>query len=140
MTTQTDWTYDGSLDQPTPTTPDQERAKIAALFGKGDPAPSPATEGIDYQAEFQKLKAGDKQQASQENTEVLPASVTFLGPTLDKDPTTLYKEHLQKQLTSHEADMSSYQLELDRLQGVINEKGNTIKTITAILKAMDTLV
>ncbi|MFA9494016.1 DUF5945 family protein, partial [Streptococcus sp. E17BB] len=140
MTTQTDWTYDGSLDQPTPTTPDQERAKIAALFGKGDPAPSPATEGIDYQAEFQKLKAGELQQASQENTEVLPASVTFLDPTLDKDPTTLYKEHLQKQLTSYEADMSNYQLELDRLQGLVNEKGNAIKTITAILKAMDTLV
>ncbi|HEM4740927.1 TPA: hypothetical protein U1053_000969 [Streptococcus suis] len=139
MMTQTDWTYDGSLDQPTPTTPDQERAKIAALFGKGDPAPSPTTETIDYQAEFQKLKAGELQQASQENTEVSTPAVT-LSPTLDKDPTTLYKEHLQKQLTSHETDMSSYQQELDRLQELVNEKGNTIKTITAILKAMDTLV
>lgn len=139
MTTQTDWTYDGSLDQTTPTTtPDQERAKIAALFGKGEVGQ--ATEVIDYQAEFQKLKAGDKQQASQENTEMSPAVVALPSPTLDKDPTTLYKEHLQKRLTSHEADMSSYQLELDRLQGLVNEKGNTIKTITAILKAMDTLV
>lgn len=140
MMTQEDWTYDGSLDQATPTTPDQERAKIAALFGKGDPAPSPATETIDYQAEFQKLKAGESQQASQENTETPPAAVTFPSPILDKGPTTLYKEHLQKQLTSHEADMSSYQQELDRLQELVNEKGNTIKTITAILKAMDTLV
>ncbi|MGT2965549.1 DUF5945 family protein [Streptococcus acidominimus] len=138
MTTQTDWTYDGSLDQATPTTPDQERAKVAALFGKGDPAPSPATEGIDYQAEFQKLKAGDKHQASQEMFKV-PPTVT-LSPTLDQDPATLYKDHLQKQLASHEADMSSYQQELDHLQGLVNEKGNTIKTITAILKAMDTLV
>lgn len=138
MTTQTDWTYDGSLDQATPTTPDQERAKIAALFGKGEGGQ--ATEAIDYQAEFQKLKAGDKQQASQENTEMSPSVVALPSPTLDKDPTTFYKEHLQKQLTSHEADMSTYQLELDRLQGLVNEKGNTIKTITAILKAMDTLV
>lgn len=139
MTTQTDWTYDGSLDQPTPaTTPDQERAKIAALFGKGEAGST--TESIDYQAEFQKLKAGDKQQAPQENTEVPPAVVALPSPTLDKDPTTLYKEHLQKQLASHEADMSRYQLELDRLQGLVNEKGNTIKTITAILKAIDTLV
>lgn len=139
MTTQADWTFEGSLDQPTPAmTPDQERAKIAALFGKGEAGST--TESIDYQAEFQKLKAGDKQQASQENTEMSPSVVALPSPTLDKDPTTLYKEHLQKQLTSHEADMSSYQLELDRLQGLVNEKGNTIKTITAILKAMDTLV
>lgn len=139
MTTQTDWTYDGSLDQPTPaTTPDQERAKIAALFGNGEAGST--TESIDYQAEFQKLKAGDKQQAPQENTEVSPAVVALPSPTLDKDPTTLYKEHLQKQLASHEADMSRYQLELDRLQGLVNEKGNTIKTMTAILKAIDTLV
>lgn len=141
MTTPTDWTFDGSLDQTTPpTTPDQERAKIAALFGKGDPAPSPTTETIDYQAEFQKLKGDESPQASQENTEMSPSVVALPSPTLDKDPTTLYKEHLQKQLTSHEADMSTYQLELDRLQGLVNEKGNTIKTITAILKAMDTLV
>ncbi|MGT2866436.1 DUF5945 family protein [Streptococcus fryi] len=139
MTTQIDWTYDGSLDQPASTTPDQERAKIAALFGKGDPAPSPTTETIDYQAEFQKLKAGELQQASQENTEMSPAVVALPSPTLDKDPTILYKEHLQKQLTSYEADMSTYQLELDRLQRLVNEKGNTINTITAILKAMDTI-
>lgn len=137
MSTPTDWTFDGTLDQTTPTTtPDQERAKIAALFGKGEVGQ--ATEVIDYQAEFQKLKGDESPQASQENTVVPTPSVT-LSPTLDKDPTTLYKEHLQKQLTSHETDMSSYQQELDRLQELVNEKSTTIKTITAILKAMDTI-
>lgn len=140
MTTQNDWTYDGSLEQTTPTTPDQERAKIAALFGKGTPEPSPTTEGIDYQAEFQKLKAGESQQASQENTEVPPVAVTLPSPTFDKDPTALYKAHLEKQLTNHENDRSTYQLELERLQGLVNEKTKTINTITAILKAMETLV
>ncbi|WP_449461310.1 DUF5945 family protein [Streptococcus suis] len=137
MSTPTDWTFDGTLDQTTPTTtPDQERAKIAALFGKGEVGQ--ATEVIDYQAEFQKLKGDESPQASQENTVVPTPSVT-LSPTLDKGPTTLYKEHLQKQLTSHETDMSSYQQELDRLQELVNEKSTTIKTITAILKAMDTI-
>lgn len=137
MRTPTDWPFDGTLDQTTPTTtPDQERAKIAALFGKGEVGQ--ATEVIDYQAEFQKLKGDESPQASQEMFKV-PATVT-VSPTLDQDPISLYKDHLQKQLANHEADMSTYQLELDRLQGLVSEKGNTIKTITAILKAMDTLV
>lgn len=134
MTTPTDWTYDGSLDQPTPTTPDQERAKIVELFGKGEAGQT--TEVIDYQAEFQRLKDGETKPALQEDSLVSSASA---ADTMDQDLTTLYKEHLQKQLTSYEADMSTYQLELDRLQGLVNEKGNTINTITAILKAVDTI-
>lgn len=134
MITPSDWTYEGQLDTPAeqPTTPDQERAKIAALFKPT--SEEPQTDSIDYLAAFEAHKKG--KQASV-NTEEPLVSPQLSSPK--EDVTDRYKAHLTELLTSHEEETVHYRVELERLQELVVGKEKVIKTIKAIMTAMDTL-
>ncbi|MFC3928809.1 DUF5945 family protein [Streptococcus caprae] len=134
MITPSDWTYEGQLDTPAeqPTTPDQERAKIAALF-------KPTSEelqadSIDYLAAFEKHKKG-KQAPVREQDKVV--STQLSNPK--EDITDRYKAYLTELLTSHEEETVHYRVELERFQELVAGKEKVIKTIKAIMTAMDTL-
>ncbi|MCO4484671.1 hypothetical protein Si130_01367 [Streptococcus infantarius subsp. infantarius] len=69
-----DWTFDQPLDEKTPTSSTEERAKIAALFHKEN---QEGTEDVDYVSAFEmeQQKAKEKsvsQPKTQEQSEPLP--------------------------------------------------------------------
>ncbi|QQC00549.1 hypothetical protein I6I32_01665 [Streptococcus oralis] len=128
----------GQLDttEPKPTSAEQERAKIAALFGK-EPEATAQDNTIDYSAAFEQHK-----KASQKTLDITSSEVTTPLPKVchGDDLTAQYNAHLTNLLTGHEDELAHYRVELERLEDLITGKKKTITTIKAILTAIDTLV
>lgn len=135
MTATNDWTFDGQLESTDtiPATADQERAKIAALFGKGTVGTA-QSDNIDYQAAFEEHKKAEQAQPNLTSSKEAVA----LSSTED-DITSSYKSHLTQTLAGHEQELVHVRVELERLQELVTSKEKTIKTIKAILSAIDSL-
>ena len=128
----------GQLDttEPTPTSAEQERAKITALFEKA-PEETAQADTIDYSAAFEQHK-----KASQETLDVTSSAVTNPLPKVchGDDLIAQYNAHLNNLLTGHEDELTHYRIELERLEDLVTGTKKTITTIKAILTTIDTPV
>lgn len=139
MTKTEEWAFDGQLDATeTPTTsPAEERAKIAALFGK--PAPEQkASELIDYAAAFAAHK-GKQAPELKAQEQVKREQETPSQTDSEDDITASYKNHLTQLLSGHQFELENYQEQLEQVQQQVSQKETTVKTIKAILMAIDSL-
>lgn len=139
MTKTEEWAFDGQLDvTETPTTsPAEERAKIAVLFGK--PAPEQkASEPIDYAAAFAAHK-GKQAPEPKDQEQVKLEQETSPQADSEDDITTSYKAHLTQLLSGHQLELENYQEQLEQIQQQVAQKETTVKTIKAILMAIDSL-
>lgn len=139
MTKTEEWAFDGQLDATeTPTTsPAEERAKIAALFGKSAPEQK-ASEPIDYAAAFAAHK-GKQAPEPKDQEQVKREQETPSQTDSEDDITASYKAHLTQLLSGHQLELENYQEQLEQVQQQVSQKETTVKTIKAILMAIDSL-
>ena len=128
-----DWTFDQPLDDNTPTSSSEERAKIAALFHKEN---QEGAEDVDYVAAFEKehQKAKEKsvlQLKPQEQS--TPKEVPSLTITSD------YKQHLANMVTQNNEDILQSQKKIEELQQLIDDKNKQNKKLQSISAAIDDL-
>lgn len=126
-----EWTFDPELD-PNGTSSAEERAKIAALFGKTDGA-----EEVDYGAAFQQLKQAPVKAVPQKiegkpqaKSEKLPA-VTGI--------TTSYQSHLKRLMADNKDDVALSQKKIEELHSLIDSKTKENKQLQAIYDAIAAL-
>lgn len=55
------------------------------------------------------------------------------------DITASYKNHLTQLLSGHQLELENYQEQLEQVQQQVSQKETTVKTIKAILMAIDSL-
>lgn len=128
-----DWTFDQPLDDNTPTSSTEERAKIAALFHQEKQQES---EDVDYVAAFEmeQQKAKDQsvsQPKPQEKIE--PRQVP--SPTITSD----YKQHLANVMAQNNKDILQSQKKIEELHQLIDDKNKHNKKLQAISEAIDDL-
>ena len=128
-----DWTFDQPLDDNTPTSSSEERAKIAALFHKEN---QEGTEDVDYVAAFeleqQKSKNQmDPQQKPQKQS--IPKEVSSSNITND------YKQHLADVMAQNNEDIRQSQKKIEELHQLIDDKNKQNKKLQAISAAIDDL-
>ncbi|HEM3230693.1 DUF5945 family protein [Streptococcus suis] len=128
-----DWTFDQPLDDNTPTSSTEERAKIAALFHKEN---QEGVEDVDYVAAFEMehQKAKEKsisQPKTQEQS--TPKKVSSSAITSD------YKQHLANMVAQNNEDIIQSQKKIEELHQLIDEKNKHNKKLQAISAAIDDL-
>lgn len=128
-----DWTFDQPLDDNTPTSSSEERAKIAALFHKKE---KEGTGDVDYVAAFEMehQKAKEKsvlQPKPQEQS--TPKEVPSSTITSD------YKQHLANIVAQNNEDILQSQKKIEELHQLIDEKNKHNKKLQAISAAIDDL-
>ena len=128
-----DWTFDQPLDDNTPTSSSEERAKIAALFHKEN---QEGAEDVDYVAAFEMEQQKSKnqmppQQKPQEQSkpEDKPSS------TITSD----YKQHLADVMAQNNEDIRQSQKKIEELHQLIDDKNKHNKKLQAISVAIDDL-
>lgn len=128
-----DWTFDQPLDDNTPTSSTEERAKIAALFHQEKQQES---EDVNYVAAFEMEQQKAKEQAvsqqkSQEKIE--PRQVPSTTITSD------YKQYLANVMAQNNKDILQSQKEIEELHQLIDDKNKQNKKLQAISEAIDDL-
>jgi dephospho-CoA kinase len=128
-----DWTFDQPLDDNTPTSSSEERAKIAALFHKEN---QEGTEDVDYVAAFEmeQQKAKEKfvsQPKTQEQS--TPKEVS------SSNITNGYKQHLADVMSQNNEDILQSQKKIEELHQLIDDKNKQNKKLQAISAAIDDL-
>ena len=116
-----DWTFDQPLDDNTPTSSTEERAKIAALFHQEKQQES---EDVNYVAAFEMEQQKAKEQAvsqqkSQEKIE--PRQVPSTTITSD------YKQYLANVMAQNNKDILQSQKEIEELHQLIDDKNKQNK-------------
>lgn len=128
-----DWTFDQPLDDNTPTSSSEERAKIAALFHKEN---QEGTEDVDYVAAFEmEQQKGKEQSVSQPNPQekIDPRQVPSTTITSD------YKKHLANVMAQNNEDIAQSQKKIEELHQLIDDKNKQNKKLQAISVAIDDL-
>ena len=128
-----DWTFDQPLDEKTPTSSTEERAKIAALFHKEN---QEGTEDVDYVAAFEmEQQKGKEQSVSQPNPQekIEPRQVPSTTITSD------YKQHLADVMAQNNEDILQSQKKIEELHQLIDDKNKQNKKLQAISAAIDDL-
>lgn len=128
-----DWTFDQPLDDNTPTSSSEERAKIAALFHKEN---QDGTEDVDYVAAFELEQQKSKNQmAPQQKTQEqsTPKEVSSSNITID------YKQHLANVMAQNNEDIAQSQKKIEELHQLIDDKNKHNKKLQAISEAIDDL-
>lgn len=128
-----DWTFDQPLDDNTPTSSTEERAKIAALFHKEN---QESVEDVDYVAAFEMEQQKSKNQmAPQQKTQdqSIPEDKPFSTITSD------YKQHLADVMAQNNEDIRQSQKKIEELHQLIDEKNKQNKKLQAIAEAIDDL-
>lgn len=125
------WNFDQPLDDVTPTSSNEERAKIVALFHKQDDKPN---EEVDYVAAF------EKQKKESESKEVqTPESKVKQSQPKNVNITSDYKQHLADTIAQNNKDISACQKQIEELHQLIDEKKIQNKKLQAISVAIDDL-
>ena len=120
-----DWTFDQPLDDKTPTSSSEERAKIAALFHKEN---QEGAGDVDYAAAFEKSVSRPKTQ-EQSIPKDAPSS------TITSD----YKQYLANVMAQNNEDIAQSQKKIEELHQLIDDKNKHNKKIQAISAAIDDL-
>ena len=121
-----DWTFDQPLDDNTPTSSSEERAKIAALFHKEN---QEGTEDVDYVAAFEMEQQKAKEKSlSQPKTQEQSSNIT-----------NDYKQHLADVMAQNNEDILQSQKKIEELQQLIDDKNKQNKKLQSISAAIDDL-
>ena len=126
-----DWTFDQPLDDNTPTSSSEERAKIAALFHKEN---QEGTEDVDYVAAFEQ-----QQKESKSKDDQTPESRVKQSQPKKVNITRDYKQHLADTVAQNNKDISACQKQIEELHQLIDEKKIQNKKLQAISVAIDDL-
>ena len=128
-----DWTFDQPLDDNTPTSSSEERAKIAALFHKEN---QEGTEDVDYVAAFEMEQQKSKNQmAPQQKTQEQSKPEDKPSSTITSD----YKQHLADVMAQNNEDIRQSQKKIEELHQLIDDKNKHNKKLQAISVAIDDL-
>ncbi|MGN2341344.1 DUF5945 family protein [Streptococcus dysgalactiae] len=128
-----DWTFDQPLDDNTPTSSTEERAKIAALFHKEN---QESVEDVDYVAAFEMEQQKSKNQmAPQQKTQDQSIPEDKPSSTI----TSNYKQHLADVMAQNNEDIRQSQKKIEELHQLIDEKNKQNKKLQAIAEAIDDL-
>ena len=125
------WKVDHPLDDATPTSSNEERAKIAALFHKKDDQPN---EEVDYVAAFEKQKKNPEAKVESKTEEKDKQS-----QSLKVNITSDYKQHLANTIAQNNNDISACQKQIEEFHQLIDEKKIQNKKLQAISVAIDEL-
>ena len=123
--------FDQPLDDATPTSSNEERAKIAALFHKKDDQPN---EEVDYVAAFEKQKKNPEAKVESKTEEKDKQS-----QSLKVNITSDYKQHLANTIAQNNNDISACQKQIEEFHQLIDEKKIQNKKLQAISVAIDEL-
>ena len=126
-----DWTFDQPLDDNTPTSSSEERAKIAALFHKEN---QEGAEDVDYVAAFEQ-----QQKESKSKDDQTPESRVKQSQPKKVNITRDYKQHLADTIAQNNKDISTCQKQIEELHQLIDEKKIQNKKLQAISVAIDDL-
>ena len=128
-----DWTFDQPLDDNTPTSSSEERAKIAALFHKEN---QEGTEDVDYVAAFEMEQQKSKNQmAPQQKPQEQSTPKEVSSSTITND----YKKHLADVMAKNNEDILQSQKKIEELHQLIDDKNKQNKKLQAISEAIDDL-
>ena len=128
-----DWTFDQPLDDNTPTSLSEERAKIAALFHKEN---QEGAEDVDYVAAFEMEQQKSKNQmAPQQKTQDQSIPEDKPSSTITSD----YKQHLADVMAQNNEDIRQSQKKIEELHQLIDDKNKHNKKLQAISVAIDDL-
>ena len=128
-----DWTFDQPLDDNTPTSSTEERAKIAALFHKEN---QESAEDVDYVAAFEMEQQKSKNQmAPQQKTQDQSIPEDKPSSTITSD----YKQHLADVMAQNNEDIRQSQKKIEELHQLIDDKNKQNKKLQAISEAIDDL-
>ncbi|WP_156021792.1 DUF5945 family protein [Streptococcus ruminantium] len=128
-----DWTFDQPLDDNTPTSSSEERAKIAELFHKEN---REGAEDVDYVAAFEMEQQKSKNQMAPQQ-EPQEKSIPELKPssTITND----YKQYLADVMDQNNEDIRQSQKKIEELHQLIDDKNKQNKKLQAISVAIDDL-
>ena len=128
-----EWTFDQPLDDDTPTSSTEERAKIAALFHKEN---QEGAEDVDYVAAFEMEQQKSKNQmAPQQKTQDQSIPEDKPSSTITSD----YKQHLADVMAQNNEDIRQSQKKIEELHQLIDDKNKQNKKLQAISVAIDDL-
>lgn len=128
-----DWTFDQPLDDNTPTSSSEERAKIAALFHKEN---QEGAEDVDYVAAFEMEQQKSKNQmVPQQKTQEQSIPEDKHSSTITND----YKQYLADVMDQNNEDIRQSQKKIEELHQLIDEKKIQNKKLQAISVAIDDL-
>ena len=128
-----DWTFDQPLDDNTPTSSTEERAKIAALFHKEN---QESAEDVDYVAAFEMEQQKSKNQmAPQQKPQEQSTPKEVSSSTITND----YKKHLADVMAKNNEDILQSQKKIEELHQLIDDKNKQNKKLQAISAAIDDL-
>lgn len=128
-----DWTFDQPLDDNTPTSSTEERAKIAALFHKEN---QESAEDVDYVAAFEMEQQKSKNQmAPQQKPQEQSTPKEVSSSTITND----YKKHLADVMAKNNEDIRQSQKKIEELHQLIDDKNKQNKKLQAISAAIDDL-
>ena len=125
------WNFDQPLDDAIPTSSNEERAKIAALFHKKDDKPK---KEVDYVAAFEKQKKNPEAKVESKTEEKDKQS-----QSLKVNITSDYKQHLANTIAQNNNDISACQKQIEEFHQLIDEKKIQNKKLQAISVAIDEL-
>ncbi len=128
-----DWTFDQPLDDNTPTSSSEERAKIAALFHKEN---QEGTEDVDYVSAFEMEQQKAKEKSvSQPKTQEKSTPKEVSSSNITND----YKQHLADVMAQNNEDILQSQKKIEELHQLIDDKNKQNKKLQAISVAIDDL-
>lgn len=128
-----DWTFDQPLDDNTPTSSSEERAKIAALFHKEN---QEGDEDVDYVAAFEMEQQKSKNQmVPQQKPQEQSRPEDKLSSTITND----YKQYLADVMAQNNEDIRQSQKKIGELHQLIDDKNKQNKKLQAISAAIDDL-
>ena len=120
-----DWTFDQPLDDNTPTSSTEERAKIAALFHKEN---QEGTKDVDYVAAFEMEQQKSKNQmAPQQKPQEQSTPKEVSSSTITND----YKKHLADVMAKNNEDIRQSQKKIEELHQLIDDKNKQNKKLQA---------
>lgn len=125
-----DWTFDQPLDDNTPTSSSEERAKIAALFHKEN---QEGAEDVDYVATFEMEQQKSKNQmVPQQKTQEQCIPEDKHSSTITND----YKQYLADVMDQNNGDIRQSQKKIEELHQLIDDKNKQNKKLQAISAAI----
>ena len=128
-----DWTFDQPLDDNTPTSSSEERAKIAALFHKEN---QEGAEDVDYVAAFEmEQQKAKNQMAPQQKPQKQSIQEVKPSSTITND----YKQYLADVMDQNNEDIRQSQKKIEELHQLIDDKNKQNKKLQAISAAIDDL-
>ena len=128
-----DWTFDQPLDDNTPTSSSEERAKIAALFHKEN---QEGAEDVDYVAAFEmEQQKAKNQMAPQQKPQKQSIQEVKPSSTITND----YKQYLADVMDQNNEDICQSQKKIEELHQLIDDKNKQNKKLQAISAAIDDL-